>query len=106
MTESNEQLPPADEGRRSSDGLGLLPLSPHDHPDPQMMVWSEQEIQAIRRYAAACVAAERSSRGMFVARLENMQKSGDQWLTVHAVLALLNDCDMLASRSISCLPNV
>ena len=47
---------------------------------------------------AATIAAERSSRGMFVARLENMQKNGDQWLTVAAVLALLNDCDMLASR--------
>lgn len=47
---------------------------------------------------AATIAAERSSRGMFVARLENMQKNGDTWLTVHAVLALLNDCDMLAAR--------
>ena len=46
---------------------------------------------------AASIAAERSSRGMFVARLENMQKNGDHWLTVTAVLALLNDCDMLAA---------
>lgn len=46
---------------------------------------------------AATIAAERSSRGMFVARLENMQKNGDHWLTVTAVLALLNDCDMLAA---------
>ena len=46
---------------------------------------------------AATIAAERSSRGMFVARLENMQANGDQWLTVAAVLALLNDCDMLAA---------
>lgn len=42
--------------------------------------------------------AERLSRGMFVARLENMQQNGDRWLTVAAVLALLNDCDMLASN--------
>lgn len=41
------------------------------------------------------------SRGMFVARLENMQKNGDQWLTVTAVIALLFDCDMLAQQ-----PNV
>ena len=46
---------------------------------------------------AASIAAERSSRGMFVARLENMQKNGDHWLTGTAVLALLNDCDMLAA---------
>lgn len=36
------------------------------------------------------------SLGMFVARLENMQKNGDHWLTVVAVLALLNDCQYLA----------
>ena len=47
------------EGVASSEGLGLLPLSPHDHPEPQVMVWSELEMRAIRRYAAACVAAER-----------------------------------------------
>lgn len=41
--------------------------------------------------------AERSSRGMFVARLENMSQNGDHWLTVAAVLALLNDCDNLAA---------
>lgn len=47
---------------------------------------------------AATIEVARSSRGMFVARLENMQKNGDTWLTVQAVLALLNDCDMLAVR--------
>jgi hypothetical protein len=51
--------------------------------------------------AANTLRSERDSRGMFVARLENMQKNGDRWLTVEAVLALLNDCDMLAQR-----PNV
>jgi hypothetical protein len=40
----------------------------------------------------------RESRGMFVARLEKMQEQGNNWLTVAAVLALLNDCDMLAAR--------
>ncbi|MBL8469678.1 hypothetical protein [Methyloversatilis discipulorum] len=38
-----------------------------------------------------------SSRGMFVARLQNMQENGDNALTVHDVLGLLNDCDMLAA---------
>lgn len=42
--------------------------------------------------------AWRESRAMFVARLENMQEHGDKWLTVESVLALLNNCDMLASR--------
>lgn len=36
---------------------------------------------------------------MFVARLENMQKNGDTWLTIAAVLELLDDCDMLAARN-------
>jgi regulator of replication initiation timing len=38
------------------------------------------------------------SRAMFVARLENMQTNGDKWLTTVAVMGLLDDCDMLASR--------
>ena len=47
---------------------------------------------------AAVEGADRDARGMLVARLENMQKNGDVWLTAQAVLALLNDCDMLAAR--------
>ena len=57
------------------------------------MVASKSE----QRADAATIAAERSSRGMFVALLENMRANGDHWLTVAAVLALLNDCDMLAA---------
>ena len=49
--------------------------------------------------AQAPLTADQESRSMFVARLENMQEQGDKWLTVPAVLALLNDCDFLASRS-------
>ena len=49
--------------------------------------------------AQAPLTADQESRAMFVARLENMQEQGDKWLTVPAVLALLNDCDFLASRS-------
>lgn len=51
--------------------------------------------------AERALEVESESRGMFVARLENMRANGDQWLTVAAVLALLNNCDMLAQR-----PNV
>lgn len=43
-----------------TDGLGLLPITRHDHPEPQTMVWSELELQAIRAYAGQCVAAERT----------------------------------------------
>lgn len=43
--------------------------------------------------------ADCQSRAMFVARLENMQKNGDTWLTIPAVLALLNDCDMVATQA-------
>jgi hypothetical protein len=45
-----------------------------------------------------------ASRVMFVSRLENMQKNGDAWLTITAVLALLNDCDMLAAREATAPP--
>ena len=58
------------------------------------------ELESLRaeRYAArAALAVESDSRGMFVARLENMWQNGDHWLTVMSVLALLNDCDMLAA---------
>ena len=49
--------------------------------------------------AQATADADSQSRAMFVARLENMQKNGDLWITVPAVLMLLNDCDMLASMT-------
>ena len=45
-----------------------------------------------------CPSADAASRAMFVARLENMLENGHAWLTIRAVLALLNDCDMLANR--------
>jgi hypothetical protein len=63
--------------------------------------WAERAKAVERELAAAKAdaAAEQESRGMFVARLEKMQEQGDQWLTVVAVLALLNDCDRLASLS-------
>lgn len=38
--------------------LGLLPIGPHDHPEPQTMVWSDLELRAIKAYAGRCVAAE------------------------------------------------
>lgn len=45
-------------------------------------------------------AVPEDSRGMFVARLRNMQENGGNTLSVDDVLGLLNDCDMLATRSL------
>lgn len=42
--------------------------------------------------------AERDAKAMFAARLENMSKNGDVWLSIPAALALMADCDMLAAR--------
>lgn len=36
----------------------LPPLGPHDHPEPQAMVWSELEVRAIRTIAARALAAQ------------------------------------------------
>lgn len=66
-------------------------------PIAQLVVRAREAADRIEADAAT-IAAERSSRSMFVARLENMQENGNHWLTVTAVLALLNDCDMLAAR--------
>ena len=43
----------------SSTELGLLPIGPHDHPEPRTMMWSALELAAIKEYAARCVTAER-----------------------------------------------
>ncbi len=85
---------------RLTDGLGPLVERLRAYPADQTLC--DDYCSAMLEAAdmldvyAASVEAERSSRGMFWARLENMQKNGDTWLTVPAVLALLNDCDMLA----------
>jgi hypothetical protein len=64
-------------------------------PEGTTEMWChDRNVQA---FAEALVADERFSRCMFVARLEHMQANGDKWLTTEAVLALLNDCDMLAA---------
>lgn len=70
---------------------GEDPALPEVSPDE---AWYDAEIAP----ALAALATRCHARGMLVARLENMQKNGDTWLTVQAVLALLNDCDMLAAR--------
>ena len=87
--------------------LGVLRMPMPDNPDTMTLrQFVSRAQQAACRIEAdadelselrAGAEAERSSRRMFVARLENMQQNGNQWLTVTAVLALLNDCDMLAA---------
>jgi hypothetical protein len=65
--------------------------------------WSYDQLSAFEAGIAhekAASSADEQTRAMFVARLENMEKNGDRWLTVNAVLALLNDCDMLATREV------
>ena len=72
------------------------------------LVYTAEQVREAQRAALAAQqgaqvpqGADAESRAMFVARLENMQENGDHWLTVASVLALLNDCDYLASRSAS-----
>ena len=87
--------------------LGVLRMPIPDAPDPMTL---RQFVSRARQAACrietdaeelaelrAVAEAEKSSRRMFAARLENMDQHGDKWLTVQAVLALLNDCDMLAA---------
>lgn len=80
----------------------------HIVPNARKLAQTDQELRAVEWVEAVAGLAigpsqssDIESRQMFVARLENMQANGNHWLTVTAVLALLNDCDMLASRQIS-----
>lgn len=41
--------------------MALPPISPHDHPEPMTMAWTELEMQWIRNYAQAAVLAEREA---------------------------------------------
>lgn len=80
---------------RLNDQLGQFMPKP-DRPN----IWGGcYSAEAMRAYAEKAASMEWESRAMFVARLENLSHNGDKWLTVEAVLALLNDCDMLATRA-------
>ena len=50
--------------------IELLPIGPHDHPEPRTMTWTQVELRAIRDYAARCVAAERELWQKDAARLD------------------------------------
>ena len=58
--------------------------------DEERVAEAQEELARLRNAADAI--------GMLVARLENLQRNGDTWLTVAAVLAMISDCKMLASR--------
>lgn len=49
------------EVRQEPDQNGLLPLSPHDHTDCQVMIWSNSEIDAIKDYASRCIKASQAA---------------------------------------------
>lgn len=40
----------------------LPPLGPHDHPEPWTMKWTELEMQFIREYALAAIAAAQAAK--------------------------------------------
>jgi hypothetical protein len=73
----------------------VLPIGPHDHPDPHVMVWSETELRSIRAYAARCVAAmlasapqapqqaDRAMQALRVAR-EALALPCDRWNAVQS----------------------
>lgn len=62
-------------------------------------LWHHGESTTAPSQPAAEPPSERESRAMFVARLEHMQREGSNIIPIHAVLALLSDCDMLANRA-------
>lgn len=71
------------------DALGAPPS------DPTIAGATIAEIESLR----AAAAKDSESRAMFIARLENAKNNGEPWMTIDALLALLNDCDYLASRA-------
>lgn len=51
----------------------LLPIDPHDHPECQVMLWSKQEIDWIKSYAAKCLKA------MPAPKQEPVGEAPDRW---------------------------
>lgn len=78
----------------------LITLQSHREAMQDQTIGYEKTIYKLQEAIAkkdAALKADNSSRFMLVARLEAMSSNGAKWLTVEAVLALLNDCDMLAN---------
>lgn len=58
--------------------MTLPPISPHDHPEPMTMAWTELEMQWIRNYAQAAVLEEREACAE-IAAPERTPYSDDEW---------------------------
>lgn len=56
--------------------------------------------EALDKVVREAVEKEQQSRAMFVARLNNIKSHGGTTLSVDEVIAILDDCDMLASNAI------
>lgn len=87
----------------SMDGLGLLPERALQARTMTLSAGPRvTPFEAGHWYSPTAVREllepELNSRGMFVARLRRLQSDGVNALTVDSVLALLDDCDMLAQR--------
>jgi len=99
----NERPPVTNITKAAQDALEALEEIHAGKRHPQLALAVAQQLRAALQDKAGEVA-DFQSRCMFVARLENMQANGDTWLTIPAVLALINDCDMLASTELSAQP--
>ena len=111
----DSEAPSADARRKeptvSTEKEALPPLSSRLRAGIECASWVIEEVRKLEGSIAAAQQGaqvpqglqgeDAESRAMFVARLEHMQENGDHWLTVAAVLALLNDCDMLSVRPAS-----
>ena len=85
-------------------GLGLLPIGPHDHPDPHTMVWSESELRAIRLYAVQCVAADRAKWRELAQRVAHQGNA--RGLEGLAVLCTISESGAVVSWEVGRGPNV
>ena len=92
----NERPPMTNITKAAQDALAALEEIHAGKRHPQLALAVAQQLRAALQDKADEVA-DFQSRSMFVARLEHMQANGDAWLTVPTVLALLNDCDMIAA---------
>jgi hypothetical protein len=78
---SDDDITRLREAARAAMGGDLPSISPHDHPEPQTMVWTDVEIEWIEKYARAAFA-----RGVAV----GMVAERDRCVTV---------CDELAEKA-------
>lgn len=90
------------EGEPAGDWV-MVPREPTDemvdatyHGQPIADIW--RDMLAAAPQAQPSTEGDAQSRAMFIARLENARTNGEPTMAVSDVLALLDDCDMLAAR--------